>query len=709
MGKFRYPFAPVFALLTLGLAAQAVAAEERGGDARSAPPGLPILFTANQGQCSPEVLFQARIPGLVANLLADDLYFDLDGGDLDGGDQDGAALRLRFVGAAAGARAEGQDPRAARMHFLEGSRALHSAATFGRVRLVGLYPGIDLEIGEREGRLEYDLLVAPGADERVIELELEGAEQVAIDGTGALCASLGAERFRQLAPLAWQTGPDGWREALACSWRALLNGHFGFELAARTSGAELCIDPVLVYSSYVGGSNADVASSAFLDEQGAAYVTGWARSADFPLAGVSASGAARGQDAVVFKLGPDGRELLYATYFGGRGDDQGVAIRVGPEGEAIVAGTTRSEDFPTTENVYDREPAGGSEVFVLRLSADGAAIRFATLLGGSAEDTLAGLALGAGGEISVAGTTRSRDFPVSSWSVAFARGGRDAFVARLDPLGERLLYATRLGGSDDDEGRALAVDEEGCVYLTGRTESHDFPTTLGAFDRERRGADAFVLKLSGGGRTLLYSTLLGGSQQDEGLAIAVDSQHRAVVAGWTQSLDFPFDAGAAPLGRKDGFVVRLTEMGNALVHATPLGGGRADEALGVALDPLGAAWVVGRTRSRDLVVTGDAYQGKLTGAADAFLAHVSADEGRLLYATYLGGGGEDELCGVHCDRAGTGLALCGVSANIPAELRGALSGKYRGPSDAFVLRLDPRASGPITPADVMQSGIGLGF
>lgn len=701
MGNSRFTRAHASVLLALGCTALPVSAQHVE-ELRSTPTGLPILFTANQGQCRPEVLFQARIPGLVASLLADGLQIDLGGGGLDAG------LHLRFVGASGDARAEGLEPRAARVHFLGGERALRAAPTFARVRLDGLYPGIDLEIGERDGRLEYDLFVAPGVDERALELELTGADRVTIDEAGALCAAIGGRTFRQLAPLAWQSGPDGAREVVECSWRALPGGRFGFELGARERDAELCIDPVLVYGSYIGGSNADAASAVFLDEQGAAYVTGWARSADFPHAG-GGGGAARGQDVVVFKLGPDGRELLYATYLGGRDDDQGVAIRVNAEGEALVAGTTHSGDFPTTENVYDREPAGGAEAFVLKLSADGSALRFATLLGGSAEDTLAGLALGEDGEITVAGTTRSRDFPVSSWSVASARGGRDAFVARLDPLAERLLFATRLGGSDDDEGRALAVDEEGCVYLTGRTESHDFPTTLGALDRERRGVDAFVLKLSGGGRTLLYSTLLGGSQQDEGLAIAVDSRHQAVVAGWTRSLDFPFGAGTEPRGRLDGFVVRLTEMGNALVYATPLGGAGADEALGLALDPEDAAWVVGRTRSRDLVVTGDAYQARLTGAADAFLAQVSAGDGKLLYATYLGGGGEDELCAVHCDRSGTGLALGGLSTNIPSELRGTLSGKHRGPSDAFVLRLDPRSAGPVTPPGVVQSGIGLGF
>jgi len=347
-------------------------------------------------------------------------------------------------------------------------------------------------------------------------------------------------------------------------------------------------------------------------------------------------------------------------------------------------------------------------VFVLRLSADGSALRYGTLLGGSSEDTLAGLALSTDGEVTVAGTTRSRDFPVTSGSVGREpRGGRDVFVTRFDAGAERVRFSARLGGTGDDEARALAVDSEGCAYLTGRTESHDFPTTLGAFDQERRGVDAFVLKLSGGARSLLYSTFLGGSLQDEGLAIAVDGERRAVVVGWTQSLDFPF--GSAPPGRKDAFVARVTEMGNALVHATVLGGSGADEALGLALDRDGSAWVVGRTRSRDLAVTGDACQPKLAGSADAFLAHVAVEDGKVLYATYLGGEGEDELCGVHCDATGANLALCGSAAGIPSERRGALSGKYRGPSDAFVLRFDPRGSGPVTSAGVLQSGIGGGF
>ncbi len=692
MGKFRRPSVLVSLVSASWLALAAPAAAGEGAARARAP----LLFVANQGQCAPEILFQARTPGLVASVLADGVHLDLDG----------AGLRLRFGGVAA--RAEGLEASPARTHFLRAGAESHSAASYARVRLAGLSPGVDLELYEREGRLEYDLLLAPDVTEHGLELALEGGEDSWIDAAGALCSRLAGRTLCQLAPVAWQERADGRRERVACAWVSRGPQRFGFALGARAEGARLVIDPVLVYSSYVGGSNADGARATFVDEQGCVYVTGWARSVDFPALGAS-PGALRGKEAVVFKLAPDGRELLYATYLGGRGDDEGTALVVDREGRALVAGNTASDDFPTTQNALGRSSSGGTDGFVTKLAADGASLIFSTLLGGSAEDDLTAMALTAGGQITLAGTTRSRDFPVSTGSYALEpRGGRDVFVTRLDPNGERLIFSTRLGGSDDDEGRALAVDAEGCSYVTGRTQSRDFPTTLAALDRERCGVDAFVAKLSGGGRTLLYSTFLGGSGQDEGTGIAVDAQRRAVVVGWTLSADFPFDASEKPAGRKDGFVVRLSDTGNALIHSTPLGGGSADEAMGVALDALGTAWVVGRTRSADMAVTPDAHRARLAGTADAFLARLSA-EGQRLYATFLGSEGEDELCGVHADRSGTALAVCGVSSGLTLEPRGPLAGKRRGSPDAFVLRFDPRPAAPVTPTPSLQAGLGLGF
>lgn len=696
MGRIRFARAFASASLLLGVA--------HAGEPCGAPetPRVPIRFAPNAGQWDPLVRFQARVPGLVVSVLPDGLHLGLGGGPgAEGG------LRLRFVGAEPGVRAEGLEPSPARASFLQGERSLRDLPTYAGVRLVGLYPGVDLELHESAGRLEYDLVLAPDADEGRLELELLGAETSGLDEAGVLFAAVGGQPLAQLAPVAWQEGPEGERRALPCAWRRLANGRFGYALPARDPGATLVIDPVLVYGTHVGGSNADEAAAVFLGELGSTYVTGWARSVDFPASGGAPLGAARGKEVVVFKLAPDGRELVYATTLGGRGDDRGVALQVTPEGRVVLAGVTQSEDFPTTANAFDRSPSGGVDGFVLGLERDGSTLLFSTLLGGSAEDEIAGLALDDSGRITLAGTTRSRDFPTSSGSFCGEpRGGRDAFVARLDPSGERLLFATRLGGSDDDEARGLAVDAEGCTYLTGRTLSHDFPTTLGALDRERCGVDAFVCKLSGGGRSLHYSTFLGGSGQDEGTGIAVDADHCAMVVGWTQSLDFPFAEGQRAPGRKDGFAVRLSATGNGMELALPLGGSSADEALGVTLDAVGDAWIVGRTRSSDFPVTRDAWQGSLRGAVDGFLARIAREGGKLTYGTYVGLEGEDELCGVHADRSGTGVALCGFSANIPLESRGPLAGKRRGPTDAYVLRFDPRSSAPVTPSGLRA---GLGF
>jgi len=694
MGKIRHPSVLAIAWLALGI--PSLAATGGGGEAGTRP-RVPLAFAENRGQFAPEVRFQARQPGLVTSVLADGLY-------LEGAE---GVLHLRFEGAAGG-RAEGRSALAGRAHYLGGARDVRDVPTYARVRLRDLYPGIDLELYESDGRLEYDLCFAPGADPARVVIAFEGAGEVELEADGALRTSLGGLPLVQPPPLAFELDAGGLAVPVACAWKQLGAARYGFSHAPRRVGVPLVIDPVLVYATHVGGSNADEASAVFVDEQGALSATGWARSSDFPSTRPRPGVSARGKDAVLFKLAPDGRELVYSTTFGGRGDDQGMAVHVNARGQAIVAGTTDSDDFPTTENAYDRTACGGSDGFVVQFSADGSALERATFVGGSAEDQVAGMVLGPGGELTLAGTTRSRDYPVSSGSYGTEpRGGRDVFVTRLDARLERLLFSTRLGGSDDDECRGLAVDDEGASYLTGRTSSHDFPTTLGAYDRERCGIDAFVAKLSGGGRTLLYATFLGGSGQDEANAIAVDAEHRAVVVGWTQSLDFPFDGAQASV-RKDAFAVRLAPMGNTLHWAVPLGGGSADEALGVALDPLGTPWIVGRTRSTDFRVTRDAHQARLAGPADAFLVRLAPEDGKVGYATLLGGEGEDALTGVHVDRTGGGLVLGGTSANIPQESRGALAGKRRGPSDAFVLRFDARTSAPRTPGG-LRAGVELPF
>jgi hypothetical protein len=464
--------------------------------------------------------------------------------------------------------------------------------------------------------------------------------------------------------------------------------------------------PQRVHETRVGGSNADAALDVCVDEEGCTYVAGWTRSLDFP--GCDGQSPANGRDALLFKLSPDGQELLWSLTLGGRGDDEAVALALADDGSVFVGGTTHSRDFPTTRNVHDRSHDGGMDAFVARVSASGNLV-WSTFLGGQAEEELADLALSSSGQVTLVGTTRSSDFPeTSAGTLRAPHGARDVFVTRFDAEGQNLVFSARIGGTEDDEARALALDPDGACYVTGRTVSHDFPTTLGAFDRERCGVDAFVFKLSGGGRTLLYSTFLGGSGQDEGMALALDANRRAIVAGWTQSLDFPFRGEVVARGRKDGFVVALSSTGNALEFATPLGGGSADEALGVSLDPHGNAWIVGRTRSRDFQSSPGGRE-ELGGVADGFLSGLSP-AGEPFFADLFGGGGEDAFVAVHCDPDGTSLALGGLALDVERAERGPLSGPRRGPEDAFLLRLDLRSTTPTrpsTPPGQLEAGLGF--
>lgn len=482
--------------------------------------------------------------------------------------------------------------------------------------------------------------------------------------------------------------------AIAASFVTPLAPHAGDELAPIGP-------PVLVHHTHVGGSNADAAADVCADESGATYVAGWVRSLDFPAA--EARSPEDGRDAVVFKLSPDGRELLWTVTLGGRGDDEAVALALGPDGELVVAGTTHSPDFPTSRNAHDRAFAGGMDAWVARISPAGE-LQWSTLLGGRAEDEAADVALSRTGHITLVGTTRSGDFPTTSGAALHAPlGARDVFVTRLDGRGENLLFSARLGGTQDDEARALAVDEDGACYVAGRTDSHDFPVTLAAQDREKSSLDAFVFKLSGGGRALLWSTFLGGGGQDEALGLALDGARRPWVVGWTQSNDFPDDARAG--GRRDAFVVALSSTGNALESAQRFGGTSSDEALGVDVDLRGEVWVVGRTRSRDFTArAGEPCA--LRGVADGFLLTLD-EQGHVRRATLVGGAGEEGLAAVSCEPSGGSIVLAGTALDLAREERGPLAGTKRGPEDALLLRFDPRLRAPRTPAGFTQAGLGF--
>jgi hypothetical protein len=469
----------------------------------------------------------------------------------------------------------------------------------------------------------------------------------------------------------------------------------------------LVIDPILRYSTYLGGSDGGytVGAGIAVDRTGATYVTGSTISNAFPTTpqGLFRTAARSADvDAFVTKLSPDGRRLLYSTYLGGRGNDAGASIAVDRAGAAYVTGSTSSNTFPTTRGAFRTTLKGaGGNAFVAKLSPDGRRLLYATLLGGRGIERGRGVAVDRAGAAYVIGETNSRDFPTTrgAFQVANKGGGYAPFVIKLAPNGRRLLYATFLSGSyrDGDTGAGIAVDGAGAAYVTGLAGSPDFPTTRGAFRRSIKSGtgSAYVAKLAANGRRLLYSTLLGGRGYTLGSSIAVDKAGAAYVTGATSALDFPTTRGAYQTilkpGDTDGFVTKLSPDGRRLRYSTLLGSSGTTLGNGIALDRAGAAYVTGTTNTTSFPITRDALPtAHLGGEGQAFVAELAPLGQRLLYATYVGGRGAEKGRGVAVDDRGAAYLTGETDSHDFPTTRGAFQTRPRaGATDAFVITLAP--------------------
>ena len=503
-----------------------------------------------------------------------------------------------------------------------------------------------------------------------------------------------------------------------------------FALGPYDKTKPLVIDPVLSYSTYLGGSLQDASLGIAVDSSGNAYVTGYTQSSDFPTlnpvqstyhGGEPAGGLnslVPGGDVFITKLNADGSALVYSTYLGGSGSDQGNAIAVDSSGFAYVTGSTSSTDFPTLNPIQSTYHGGGSgsfgppggDAFITKLSADGSALIYSTYLGGSAQDEGNGIAVDSSGNSYVTGQTISADFPTANAIQAACDLGSscsygDAFVTKVNAAGSALVYSTYLGGSNSDTGNGVAVDSSRNAYVTGQTYSSDFPTVNPLQANNSGAPDAFVAKLNSAGSALVYSTYLGGSGSEQGTSIAVDSAGNAYITGNTQSSDFPT---ASPLqaasggDANDAFVAKINAAGSALVYSTYLGGSSTDDGLGIAVDTSGNAYVTGFTRSPDFPTASPVQASINTYLYDAFVTKINAAGSALLYSTFLGGSNINQGNGIAADSAGNAY-LTGQteSSDFPitaGAFQPALAGtQLCGPGgltdypcpDAFVVKLSP--------------------
>jgi hypothetical protein len=486
----------------------------------------------------------------------------------------------------------------------------------------------------------------------------------------------------------------GARQEIAATYTLGRNDQIGFRVDAYDPSQPLVIDPVLLYSTYLGGSLGDIGSGINVDLSSNAYITGSTVSLDFPTEHGFQAIAGGGRDVFVARISPLGVDLAYATYLGGSGDDDATGVGVDPFGNAVVVGITSSRNFPTV-NALQTLPGGETDAFVAMFRPGGATLIYSTYLGGFGEDGATDVIVDSNGAAYVTGATRSVNFPTTVGAVdrtcgtdALCNGGVfDAFVTKLNSRGSILNYSTFLGGARADVARGITVDGSGNAYVTGITESTDYPTKGAVQPVPGGGADAFVTKLGPRAGGLAYSTYLGGGGPDSGARLAVDSVGNATVIGTTVSTNFPTAAPLQPAnaGGEDAFVTKFNASGAVLIYSTYLGGGNDDRGSDVGVDFGGVAHIVGTTRSPN-VPTKKAIQAAYGGGdSDAFVARLAPRGGSILFSTFFGGSGEDIGARVAVDvSAVTFVTGTTLSTNFPTKnpLRPA-----SGMADAFALKI----------------------
>jgi hypothetical protein len=606
---------------------------------------------------------------------------------------------MKLLGANPASDVSGVDEMPGKSNYFIGNDAKKwhtNVPMYAKVKYKSVYSGIDLVYYGNQRQLEYDFVVAPGADPRRIQLGVRGARKISRIEDGDLVLAMDAGEIRWHKPVAYQE-KGGARQEIAVRYAINGKNRVGFQVADYDLRRPLFIDP-LIYSTYLGGSGGDQCTGIAVDNLGNAYVTGNTASTDFPTKNPLQPSYNGGADAFVAKLNPSGSALVYSTYLGGSGGDGGYGIAVDSSGNAYITGQTSSTNFPTMSPLQPSIGGGYYDAFVAKLNATGSALVYSTYLGGSGADWGYSVAVDSSGNAYVTGYTGSANFPTMN-PLQPASGSNgvngDAFLAKFDSTGSALVYSTYLGGSGFDEGLAVAADNFGNAYVTGLSDSTDFPTMNPLQPTCGGNGCAFVAKLNPTGSALLYSTYLGGSGGDAGQGIAVDSLGNAYVTGWTASTNFPTMNPLQPAnagGGADAFVTKLNPAGSALVYSTYLGGSGTDFAVGIAVDSVGNAYVTGFTASTNFPTMSPLQPSFGGGYYDAFVAKLNATGSALVYSTYLGGSLDDNGTGVAVDSSGnayvTGYTLSTDFPTMnPLQPTNADGGRYV----AFVAKI---ANGP---------------
>ena len=691
---------------------------------------MPLRFEQNIGQADPQARYLSRGSGYTMYFLPTEIALAL---DVDTNvNQTGrrpsipkhtthkfGLVYIQMEGADADAVISGEQTLPEKINYFIGndpSQWHTGVSASGRVHYQGVYPGIDLTFYGNQSHLEYDFEIAPHANPKAIRLKLAGADHIAVEPDGSLAFSVQGRTIRFGRPAIYQT-VNGVQHDIAGGWR-LKGNQASFETGPYDKSQPLVIDPVLSYSTFLGGVGSEWVTGwgVAVDSGGNAYVTGWTSTA---LTNLITSGAFQTNynnhfDCFVAKIGSTGTNLIYCTYLGGTtgyGDSGSYSLAVDGNGNAYIAGFTDAGNFPVKNALFSSPPntlwyssygVYGDNVFVTELNTNGSQLVFSTYFGGAGfvECQAYSIALDAQNNIYIGGLTVYSSGGNQLWTTnaieKTANANDHGFVAKFTTNGTSIAYSTYFSGSGNDQVEEVAVDGAGNLYGAGYTSSSDIPITNAMQSAYGGGADdAFAFKLGPAGTNLVYSTFIGGNGADYGYGIGVDTNQNAYVVGQTFSANFPLTNalqtqlnGNGSTSTSDAFLTKLSSSGQ-LLYSSFLGGSNTDIAYDAKVQADGETVIVGQTGSIDFAPYYN-YGSVNSGLLDGFIAKLSADGQTLMNFAYLGGTNADAAYRVALDSQENGYVVgWTASPNFPITSTNVVDPNFSGgaSTNGFLVKL----------------------
>jgi hypothetical protein len=630
---------------------------------------LPLLFFSN-----PDGSYTVETRDYQARFTADRIYFT----------RGKSMVALEFPGADT-PTIERLEVFRLRANFFTGSDKSLKTAIPTALAYRNLYPGIDAIWRSSGHSLKSEFVVSPQSNPMSLRLRYSGARRVALAKNGGLEVHTSGGILRESPPVLYQVSMSGRRVPVEGHYRIGKSGVVSFGIGAYDRGLPLYIDPTISYSSFLGGSRTESASSVAVDAAGNIFVAGHTDSPSFPVKSPLRSFGGN-TEAFVVKLNPSGSQILWATFLGGSADDRATGLALDPAGNVFVVGYTTSANFPLAQPLQSRR-SGARDAFIAKIDSSGQTLLFSTYFGGSGVDTATAVAVDPAGLVYVAGETLSKNFLVKSPAQLKNGGKKDSFLLKLNSY-FALEFATYLGGNGDDRATALAVSPDGSPFLAGCTASTNFPIQSAAQSALRGKQDAFVARLSPSGNSLVYSTYLGGAGSNDCAAgIAVDPNLTAFVTGATASADFPvlgaFQNRHAG-GGIDAFLTKYT-AGGTMAYSTYIGGRSVDLASAIRLDSAGRAYIAGYTASINFPTTSP-VQTSFAGVYDGFLFRLEPSGTISNFSTFLGHTGSDAPLAIALTTAGDAI-LAGATTSAQYPVVSPLQPARSGSSDAFLSRI----------------------